>query len=117
MPLVDRIKYVADSDYLPYKNTRGRMPVDPLFGNPQRLSRTYLRRTVQINDFVRTHIVLPVSSTESEAEAAEELQQNKDHDKLFIEIDQMLEAERAGVSNSHKRKRLGHGQSATRSTV
>lgn len=46
---------------------------------------------MRINEPIGTHVVTTLSPEESEAAAEVESQQNKEHDNLFVRMNQVLE--------------------------
>lgn len=96
MPAVNRGEELANSDYLPYKNTRGKKfktaPSDKI---PHRLG------TVVDSE---KGITLIVSPNQSEVTAEHETLRKKEHERIYTEMEQLMKDERTKASKAPKKK-------------
>lgn len=96
MPAVNRGEELADSDYLPYKNTRGRkFKTTPSARIPRRMG------TVVDSE---KGIALIVSPTQSEVAAEYESLHKKEHERIYTEMEQLMKEERTKASKAPKKK-------------
>lgn len=80
---IDRGKLLADSDFLSYKNTRGRK-----FQSAQSLKVPHRLGTV-LDEEIGIRLWTTISSTSSEVAVEQEALANKEYDKMFDEMEEV----------------------------